>query len=114
MKDESITTIAIRVGMAHGQQEKAGQRAQEAATKQLANMGLGAPIFLYENGIPDLRIVLEGGKVAALYYRNSEMPPTVTVSDLDYSDSPEKDGGKLLRILEGEGYEFMPFLEAPV
>lgn len=104
-----IGRLAVNVTLAQGQLEEARAKAFEVAGEQAVARGMSLPKLMYEAGVPDIRIILEGGKVAAAYYRNSDLAPSISVSDLDYSDDPEKDSDKLLADMEREGYAHMAF-----
>lgn len=85
-------------------QSAALQKAQEVADER----GLQNPTLLFETGVPDLKIILNKGEIAAIYCRNSHIVPAITVMDLDYSEQPEKEAKKLQRRMDEEKFELVP------
>jgi len=63
-------------------------------------------------GIPDLQIVLQGGTVKAIFYRNANMPPCVVVHDLDYADDQDSMIAELSHQVQQSGYAQCVYLES--
>ncbi len=108
-KDGTLGRLAVNVNMVHGQIDEARAKAVKVATKRAKEQGMNLPHLMYEAGVPDIRVVLEAGQVAAFYYRNSEQPPTLSVTDLDYSNQPDKEADALLAEMDREGFINTPF-----
>lgn len=90
--------------------ESSRAEAISAAKEEARANGLPEPKLLFECGSPELRIILEGGAVVRVYYRNAEIPPIITVTDLDLGNEPEKDGGKVYASLKAGGFELLPHI----
>lgn len=107
----SIKTVTVSVTSGGANSESLAQQKALAVAK---DNSLGDPHLMAIIGVPDIRIVVEGGEVVAVYYRNSGTPPTFTVSDLDTSERPKDAGDALLHEMERDAYSHAPFLVAPV
>lgn len=105
-----IKTLSVQALLRGKEQhEEARKRARAKAEEATATAGYGKPQLLAEIGTPDIRIVLEGGCVSAIFFRNTDPAPSFSVSDLDYSDDPDKEGDRLLVELAEQGFVSTPF-----
>lgn len=88
-------------------------RAKEEAINVIAsNTGMdGEPVLVGYAGIPDLQVILRRGAVAAVFWRNSKLPPCVVVSDLDYADNEEEAISHLSVSLNERGFQRLPHME---
>lgn len=86
--------------------ELALQTAKEEAQRQ----GLPEPHLLFECGSPEIRVILEKGEVVRVYYRNAEIPPIVTVTDLDLCDDTVRGGSVAYASLQEGGFELLPHI----
>ena len=104
-----MTTVAVTAVVTNPLQLDAARAKAKQAAESKLRPGFKA-LLLHESGVPDIRIVLEGGRVAAVFYRNSNPPPSITVTDLDYAEDLDQEGDEVLNVLEREGYDHIPFL----
>ena len=111
---ESIHTFSVNVALPDQATMPATDNAREAAVKKAAEVarskGLSAPVLLQEAGVPDLRIILEGGEIAGVFVRNTEIAPAISVTDLDYARDPVQEAQKLSLKLQEAGYTRIPHM----
>jgi hypothetical protein len=93
--------------------EAAREAAQKKAIETAGTEGLSTPVLVHESGIADIAIIVDTGEVSAVYCRNTDTPPAITVIDLDYEKDPrandaEAAGRKVHKQLMAGGFETIP------
>jgi len=109
---KGLKTFTVNITVPHERldEELMRQKAKEAALVLANKEHLPEPLLLSENGLPDLQIVIESGQVTEVYCRNSVYPPSLGITDLDYSHEPEEDAAVLQQNLVEAGYTLIPFI----
>lgn len=107
---EGLKTFSVNVNFPGNQVQETdvAQQAMDAAVGIAKDENLATPTLLFEAGTPEIRVILNSGEVSAVYYRNSEVAPAVSVTDLDYADDTEKEKARVLYELEAGCFTLLP------
>lgn len=76
---------------------------------------LANPTLIFEMGMPDLKVINDhvNDETTTVFCRNSELPPIVSVIDIDHTPSPEEavlERQRVIDLLKSGGYQRIPHL----
>lgn len=84
--------------------------AAAVASRKASEIAEGQPVLrLGHIPVPELRIVLSGAQIKAIYCAGECPVPGVVVSDMDYEVDPDAAAGSLQLRMESEGFKRIPF-----
>ena len=76
--------------------------------REEAEQVLDKPLFVTSSGTPEIEVVICGATVQALFGRNCDQLPIVTVTDLDTANDPERLWEQRRQDLEKAGFSEIP------
>lgn len=112
-----ITGFSVTVRTDKTLPEAASAALRQAADNHAVEVALpsaGPPTLVGSAGIPDMQVLLSGGEISAVFYRNAAQPPCVVIHDLDYEDNEEQKLEELSAEMQQMGYvRCMPLISTP-
>lgn len=102
-----ITGFSVTVRTDKTQPDAAAVALRQAADNHAVEVALntaGPPTLVGSAGIPDMQLLLSGGEISAVFYRNASQPPCVVIHDLDFEDNEEQKLDELSAEMQQMGY----------
>lgn len=105
-----LRTFSVNVNLTGPDVSEAQKLAVKTANEVAVEKKLPNPTLLFESGIPEFTVVLEKGQVAAVFCRNADLLPVVSVYDLDYENDPDAARQEFEIGMHKQGYQRIPHM----
>ena len=82
----------------------------DAAISTAKEENLPSPTLLFEVGTPEIKVILNKGSVASVFFRNCELAPVVSIASIDCDKANLKEIDVLLDSLKAGCFKLLTHL----